>query len=157
MVLKGHTDTLTGMRVSPDGSHLLTNAMDGTLRVWDMRPYAPQNRCVKVFNGEGTNLWKQRCKDREIIHLSLCPSSPPAGHQHTFERLLLRCDWSPDGTQVTAGSSDRNVYIWDASTRKLLYKLPGHNGSVNEAVFHPKEPIIGSCSSDKTIFLGELM
>lgn len=52
MVLKGHVDTLTGMRVSPDGSHLLTNAMDGTLRVWDMRPYAPQNRCVKVFNGE---------------------------------------------------------------------------------------------------------
>ena len=86
------------------------------------------------------------------------PHHPHApGHQHTFERLLLRCDWSADGQQVTAGSSDRSVYIWDASTRKLLYKLPGHNGSVNEAVFHPKEPIIGSCSSDKTIFLGELM
>ena len=56
MVLKGHADTLTGMRVSPDGSHLLTNAMDGTLRVWDMRPYAPQNRCVKVFNGEALSL-----------------------------------------------------------------------------------------------------
>jgi Prp8 binding protein len=129
MVLKGHGDTLTGIRVSPDGSHLLSNAMDGTLRMWDMRPYAPQNRCVKTF----------------------------MGHQHTFERLLLRCDWSADGQQVTAGSSDRSVYIWDVSTRKLLYKLPGHNGSVNEAVFHPKEPIIGSCSSDKTIFLGELM
>ena len=52
LVLKGHSDTVTGMRVSPDGSHLLTNAMDGTLRMWDMRPFAPQNRCVKVFNGE---------------------------------------------------------------------------------------------------------
>ena len=37
-----------------------------------------------------------------------------------------------------------------------MYKLPGHSGSVNECVFHPKEPIIGSASSDKTVYLGEL-
>ena len=42
------------------------------MRAWDMRPYAPQNRCVKVFTG----------------------------HQHSFERNSLRCDWSPDGTKV---------------------------------------------------------
>ena len=45
---------------------------DNTMRAWDMRPYAPQNRCVKVFTG----------------------------HQHSFERNSLRCDWSPDGTKV---------------------------------------------------------
>jgi phage-related protein len=27
MTLKGHTDTVTGLRVSPDGTHLLSNAM----------------------------------------------------------------------------------------------------------------------------------
>ena len=59
-------------------------------------------------------------------------------------------------TQVTAGSADRMVYIWDGSTRRLLYKLPGHTGSVNEAVFHPSEPIIGSAGSDKQLYLGEL-
>lgn len=126
--LEGHTDTVTGMRLSPDGTHLLTNAMDNTLRMWDMRPYAAENRCTKVFTG----------------------------HQHNFEKNLLKCDWSPDGTKVTAGSADRMVYIWDAASRHLLYKLPGHTGSVNEAVFHPDEPIIASCSSDKQIFLGEL-
>ncbi|CAI5518313.1 unnamed protein product [Closterium sp. Naga37s-1] len=42
MRLLGHTDTITGMRVSPDGAYLLTNAMDCTLRIWDLRPYAPQ-------------------------------------------------------------------------------------------------------------------
>jgi hypothetical protein len=41
-------------------------------RAWDMRPYAPANRCTKVF----------------------------AGHVHTFEKNLLRCDWSPDGSKV---------------------------------------------------------
>ncbi|MQL76195.1 hypothetical protein Taro_008568 [Colocasia esculenta] len=126
--LQGHSDMTTGMQLSPDGSYLLTNAMDCTLRIWDMRPYAPENRCVKIF----------------------------AGHQHNFEKNLLRCNWSPDGSKVTAGSSDRMVYIWDTTSRRILYKLPGHNGSVNETAFHPSEPIIGSCSSDKQIYLGEI-
>lgn len=43
--LRGHTDTITGMSLSPDGHFLLTNAMDNTLRCWDVRPYAPADRC----------------------------------------------------------------------------------------------------------------
>lgn len=128
MELKGHTDTITGMRVSPDGSHLLTNSMDNTLRAWDMRPYAPANRCVKLFNG----------------------------HQHNFEKNLMKCDWSPDASKVIAGSADRAVYIWEVASRRILYKLPGHNGCINETVFHPKEPVVASASSDKTIFMGEI-
>ncbi|CAA2999748.1 U5 small nuclear ribonucleo 40 kDa [Olea europaea subsp. europaea] len=128
MKLQGHQDMLTGMQLSPDGSYLLTNSMDNTLRIWDMRPYAPQNRCVKILEG----------------------------HQHNFEKNLLKCGWSPDGSKVTAGSSDRMVHIWDTTSRRILYKLPGHTGSVNECVFHPSEPIIGSCSSDKQIYLGEI-
>lgn len=128
MTLPGHDDTITGLSVSPDGNLLLSNSMDNSLRVWDMRPYAPANRCMKIFQGSN----------------------------HSFEKNLLKCAWSADGSQISAGSADRMVNIWDASSRKLLYKLPGHNGSVNDVAFHPKEPIVASASSDKNIFLGEL-
>ena len=37
----------------------------------------------------------------------------------------------------------------------MLYKLPGHLGSVNDVDFHSVEPIILSASSDKQIYLGE--
>ncbi|KAF4525591.1 hypothetical protein B566_EDAN015529 [Ephemera danica] len=103
--LRGHGDTVTGLSLSPDGSYIMSNAMDSTLRIWDN---------------------------------------------------LLRCAWSPDGSKVSAGSSDRFLYVWDTTSRRILYKLPGHNGSVNDIDFHPKEPIIVSASSDKTLFLGEL-
>jgi Prp8 binding protein len=99
------------------------------LRIWDMRPFAPTNRCVKVLSS----------------------------HMHSFEKTLLRCDWSPDGEQVAAGSADRMVYIWEVASRRLLYKLPGHLGSVNDVAFHPKEPIVMSASSDKALYLGELV
>lgn len=126
--LKGHTDTITGLSLSPDGSYILSNAMDNTLRIWDIRAYAPSERCVKIFTG----------------------------HQHNFEKNLLRCAWSPDGTRISAGSSDRFVHVWDTTSRRILYKLPGHNGSVNDVDFHPKEPVILSASSDKNLYLGEI-
>mmetsp|Transcript_9271 Transcript_9271/g.17982 ORF Transcript_9271/g.17982 Transcript_9271/m.17982 type:complete len:345 (+) Transcript_9271:38-1072(+) len=124
----GHTDTITGLKVSPDGTMLLSNSMDNTLRMWDTRPYVEGERCKRVMRG----------------------------HAHSFEKNLLRCSWSADMTKVASGSSDRMVHIWDADEARLLYKLPGHTGSVNDVAFHPYEPIIGSCSSDKKIYLGEI-
>lgn len=121
-------DTITGIALSADGSYILSNSMDNSLRIWDVRPYAPPERCVKIFSG----------------------------HQHNFEKNLLRCAWSPDGSKITAGSSDRFVYIWDTTSRRIIYKLPGHNGSVNDAKFHPNEPIVASGASDKQIYLGEI-
>jgi len=126
--MNGHSDTVTGLSLSPDGSFLLSNSMDCTVRIWDIRPFAPEQRCQRIFQGS----------------------------QHNFEKNLLRCCWSPDNNRISAGSSDRYVYIWDVATCRILYKLPGHQGSVNETDFHPIEPIIMSAGSDKKIYLGEL-
>ncbi|XP_063951184.1 U5 small nuclear ribonucleoprotein 40 kDa protein-like [Lytechinus pictus] len=127
--MSGHSDSVTGLELSPDGSYIVSNSMDNTLRIWDVRPFASPERCVKIFQG----------------------------HQHNFEKNLLRCSWSPDGSKVAAGSADRHVYVWDTTSRRILYKLPGHVGSVNQIDFHPHEPIILSCSSDKQIYLGEIL
>ena len=49
--------------------------------------------------------------------------------------------WSPDGEMISAGSADKFLYIWELSTAKLAFKLPGHTGSINDVDFHPNEPI----------------
>lgn len=126
--MTGHGDTITGLSVSPDGYHLLSNSMDNTLKSWDIRPFAPKSRLEKTFTG----------------------------HQHNFEKNLLRCSWSPKGDLISAGSSDKIVYIWDFNSCDILHKLPGHKGSVNEVVFSPREPLVLSCSSDKQMYLGEM-
>jgi Prp8 binding protein len=37
-----------------------------------------------------------------------------------------------------------------------LFVFSPSSGTVNEVAFHPDEPIIASCSSDKKIYLGEI-
>lgn len=51
MSMFGHKDTITDIKVSPDGIYLLSNSMDNSLRIWDLRPYAPANRCTKILTG----------------------------------------------------------------------------------------------------------
>jgi len=130
MTMHGHSDTVTSLALHPNGTHLLSNSMDGTIRSWDIRPFVENHskRLVKMFFGA----------------------------THDAQKALLNCAWSADGTMVTGGSADRVVHIWDHYTAQELYYLPGHSGSVNCVVFHPKENVIASASSDKTIFVGEL-
>ena len=77
--MKGHTDCPTGLRLSPDGGYVASNAMDNTsklinnkyelksyclkfkyliVRVWDIRPFATQERCVNILMGHSHNFEK---------------------------------------------------------------------------------------------------
>ncbi|NXY12394.1 SNR40 protein, partial [Pteruthius melanotis] len=107
----GHGGFSRAALSSADGSDSVA------VRIWDVRPFAPKERCVKIFQG----------------------------NVHNFEKNLLRCSWSPDGSKIAGGSADRFVYVWDTTSRRILYKLPGHAGSVNELAFHPEEPISECC------------
>lgn len=128
LTLEGHTDSITGIDVSNDGNFLLSNGMDNTVRLWDVRPFCQGLRCLHAFQG---------------------PS-------HNAEKALHRVRWSADDRFFTAGSADRQVYVVDVQARAITHRLPGHHGAVHEVRMHPKEPIVASVSSDKRIYMGEL-
>ena len=110
----GHTDTITSLVASPDSQFLLSNSFDGTARTWDIKPFAPKDRHLRTYDGA------------------------PAG----MERNLIRASWDPRGEKIITGSGDRTVVVWDVRSGKILYKLPGHKGTVNDARFSPgNEPI----------------
>ena len=173
LTLSGHQDIVTGLRLSPDGNALLSNSMDNTMRSWDIKPYAAEDRCEKIFLGAQVqrrhrprhtrpppHSWTIRPRGLSGQHAA---SSAPlvtcgvgAAPQHNYEKGLLKCSWSKNATQVAAGSADNFVYVWSADSKRILYKLPGHKGTVNEVDFHPTQPIISSCSNDKQIYLGEI-
>lgn len=103
--------------------------MDNTVRTWDVRPFVVgDSRAGRIY----------------------------LGAQHNYEKNLLRCSWAGDGSRVACGSADWCVYVWSRDTGKIIYRLPGHKGSVNEVDLHPKQPIVMSGGSDKVVFLGEV-
>jgi Prp8 binding protein len=112
--LVGHNETITSLEISPDSQSLLSNSHDSTVRTWDIRPFAPADRHIRTFDGA------------------------PVG----LEKNLIRASWDPTGARIAAGSGDRSVVVWESKTGKLLYKLPGHKGTVNDVRFSPNdEPI----------------
>jgi Prp8 binding protein len=79
------------------------------------------------------------------------------GAPHGYEKNLIRAAWDQQNEEfVIAGSADRTVVVWEVKTARIVYKLPGHKACVNDVDWHPKEPVIVSCSTDATLFLGEL-
>ncbi|KAI4595552.1 hypothetical protein KJ359_006898 [Pestalotiopsis sp. 9143b] len=125
----GHNDTITSLRVSPDAQSLLSYSHDSTAKTWDIRPFAPTERHIRTFDGA----------------------------QAGIEKNLMRASWDKTGKQIAAPGGDGTVVVWSSDNGKLLYKLPGHKGTVNCAEFAPNdEPILLSASSDRRVLLGEL-
>jgi Prp8 binding protein len=127
--LMGHTDTITSLQVSPDSQYLLSNAHDSTVRTWDIRPFAPTNRHVRTYDGAPTGM----------------------------EKNLLKASWDPTGKKIAAGSGDRSVTVWETSSGKLLHKLPGHKGAVNDVRFHPGEDPISKFHSYENVLFASMI
>jgi len=55
-----------------------------------------------------------------------------------FTAVVLGIEFSPDGSQLAAGSQDGTVSVWDAQTGKRLFNLAGHSGAINDVAYNPK-------------------
>lgn len=130
--LKGHVDTPTSISLSPgQGNYILTPSFSSVTLIHDVRPFSPHpHRVYRQLHGA------------------------PAG----FESALSRGAWSKydGGKKVAVGGADRAVTVWDVESGRILYKLPGHKGTVTCVEFHPKEPIVLTGSKDGTMLLGEI-
>jgi WD40 repeat protein len=101
--LRGHTDTVLCARLSPSGTQLLSTSADGTVRLWDVRPFAPEPAPGHVG------------APRLIRTLAGLPIG--------FEQVLIRGAWAPDGRRVIAGGGDGTMSLWNTETGELVYKV----------------------------------
>ena len=71
----------------------------------------------------------------------------------TFKYQVFDVAFSPDGKMIVSGSPDKNLYLLDADTGKLVRTLSGHTDFVWSVAFSPDGKTIASRSQDKTIRL----
>lgn len=160
LTLTGHSSIVTGVAVSKSGEQLASHAADGTVRLWDVRPFAGDRSASIMAPASSAAAGASSVHPRQRASLGATA--------HSAERLLHRVAWAPDGGRVAAGSADETVYVWhttpDAEVSlqagavdpRLQYALPGHAGGVTDVSFSPIEPILASCATDGKVYLGEV-
>ena len=61
--------------------------------------------------------------------------------------------FSPDGTTLASGSTNKTIKLWNVATGEKLRTLTGHHDSVFSVSFSPDGKTLASGSHDKTIKL----
>ena len=124
--LVGHSQQITSLDFSHDGTKLVTASGDRTARIWDPCSWSGAR------DGASPSAWLSR--------VTL------VGHKAS----LLHAEFSPDSTLVLTSSSDRTARVWDAQTGECLVSHAGHDGAVNVARFSARGFILATAGSDKT-------
>jgi len=160
--LKGHTDAVTSVSVTPNGALAVSASADKTVKVWDLgtgdnlrtleghtgtvRSVAvttDANRAVSASFDKTIKLWDLTTGD-EIRTLE--------GHTDVVTAVAV----TPDNTRALSGSSDNTLKVWDLKTGDDLRTLRGHKGAVNSVAVTADGVLAVSASADKTIKVWDL-
>jgi WD40 repeat protein/serine/threonine protein kinase len=119
-VLRGHDSYVYDVAFSPDGVHIGSAAWDNSVRLWE----PTTGRQTALLKGPGPWDPGRRRPDEAAVR----------GDGGNF---LLALAFSPDGSQVVAGSRDSKVQFWDVKTGNLRHteQVPGKG--VNSLAFSP--------------------
>ncbi|MBI2947167.1 MAG: protein kinase [Verrucomicrobia bacterium] len=156
LTLKGHTDGILCVAVSPDGRRVLTAGADHVAKVWDasdgrevltLAGHTNRVSCA-AFSSDGQRIvtggsdqtvrvW-DASSGRELL---------------VFEgqsRQILSVAFSPDGRRILTSCWQPVALLYDAFSGREVLRLQGHNGATTEAKFSRDGQRIITGSEDRT-------
>ena len=84
----------------------------------------------------------------------LDPSCPQLERTFRGHRGMVRgVSFSPTMQQLSTGSDDGLVMVWNFKTSMRAYRYIGHKAAVNAVTFSPTGDVLASASTDKTVKL----
>jgi WD40 repeat protein/serine/threonine protein kinase len=150
---QGHT-----LRFSPDSHRLATVRVDGVIHVYEL-PSGKQLKEWQTGPSAGTLAFHPAGRQLAIRHpgritvFNVDTGTKLAEFRHPGEWCLDALEWHPDGKQLAAVGDDRCIYVWEASTGKLVHRLTGHTESGIGLTFNPAGDLIASNSWEWTLHL----
>ncbi|CAG9530253.1 unnamed protein product [Cercopithifilaria johnstoni] len=157
MKQQSHSQSITTVAYSPDGSQIATGAEDGKVKVWSCR----SSFCVVTFtehsSGVSAVYWTSDGKALLSASLDGTVRAHDLVRYRNFRTLVC-----PDKTQlgclavdsaaelVMASSKEMfDIYVWSLENGKLLDVLSGHSAPVASISVHGTH--LASASWDKTL------
>ena len=141
LTLRGHSDIVTSVGVSPDGKRIVSGSDDKTVKVWDAQT-GDETHTLKghtgyvqsvAFNPNGTRIvsgsndktvrvWNATT-GKETVKIS--------GHAKGVSCVRF----SPDGTRIV--SAGTYVKVWDATTGIEIITFDGHSTEFKDLAYSP--------------------
>ena len=119
---------VAALAFSPDGTRLATGSSDETARIWH------------ITTGKQQLQVTHHLPMKQVRKLARKQLAGTMAGAVTFGRIPDATVWavafSPDGTRLATGSSDKTARIWDASTGELQLQLV-HGSAVAALAFSP--------------------
>ncbi|KAI0029434.1 WD40-repeat-containing domain protein [Vararia minispora EC-137] len=160
-ILRGHTELVLAVSVSPNSSRVASCSADGTVRYWDAATgnlvgeplrghgdepvndvaFSPCGKLIASAGGDGTVRFWDTSTCREV-------GEPLMGHTGP----VLSVVFHQDGKTIATGSYDETIRLWDEKTRlPILPPLRGHTMAVTTLAFSPDGSYLVSGSYDATV------
>lgn len=136
-VFLGHTEGLTYIDSKGDGRHVISNAKDQTMKLWDLRKMIAPDKAERIDPQEYSAAFDYRFTPYDESERRANPHdcSLVTFRGHKVLKTLIRCHFSPpgstDGRYVYSGSHDGSVYIWnlDATLKSKINVLAATKNS----------------------------
>ncbi|MFF3691471.1 NB-ARC domain-containing protein [Streptomyces sp. NPDC002187] len=155
--LTGHTDEVSSVAISPDGTWMATVGGDGDVRIWERGT----GSCTAVLTGniglvksvaispDGT--WLATAGHGRTVRIwdratGSCTATL-TGHTRPVNAVAI----SPDGTWLASAGHGRALRIWDRATGSCTAILTGHTDRVQSVAISPDGTWLATAGDDQTV------
>lgn len=162
-LISGYDNEVENAVPSADGTLIVTGTDYGTARVWDLA--AGQEKLFLDAEGNYGTARAVISPDGTRIAMSvgdtLLLRDATTGEilvelKDAHDNTIVNLAYSPDGTLILTGSSDKTARLWEAATLAPVATLEGHTSYVNGVAFSPDGSRIVTGGSDKSTRLWDV-